>query len=117
MSFFRKIKGLFHEDWCPTCNGEMSLYEKQLFLLNETVSHYKEQRDPKYFIKNLVKVNRKSEIPPGMYACGIKTYWCSQCGKKIVFVQVFLPVRDMEKQEDAFYFENGELDQFLQNQK
>lgn len=117
MSILKKIKGLFHEDWCPICNTEMSLYDKQLFMLNETVSHYISTRDVKYFEKNLIKVNKKSEIPPGIYACGIKTYWCSDCGKKIVLVQVFLPVRDYEKQEDSFYFENGELDEFLKNQK
>ena len=117
MSFIKKIKGLFHDDWCPICNHEMSLYDKQLFMLNETVSHYVSTRDVKYFEKNLIKVNKKSEIPPGIYACGVKTYWCSDCGKKIVLMQVFLPVRDYEKQEDAFYFENGELDQFLMNQE
>lgn len=117
MSFLKKIKGLFHEDWCPTCNEEMELVFKQLFMLNETVSHYVSTRNPKYFENNLIKVDKKSDIPAGLYACGIKTYWCSKCNKKISLVKVFLPVRDQEKGEDAFYYENGELDQFLENQK
>lgn len=117
MSFLRKIKGLFHEDWCPACNTEMTLDDKQLFMLDETVSHYVSTRDAKYFQNNLIKVDKKSDISAGLYACGIKTYWCSECNKKIVYVQVFLPVRDQEKLEDAFYYENGELNQFLEKQK
>lgn len=117
MSFLKKFKGLFHDDWCPTCNSEMELTDKQLFMLNETVSHYVSTRNPVYFQNNLLKVDKKSDIPAGVYACGIKTYWCSKCSKKIVYVQVFLPVRDQEKMEDVFYYENGELNNFLEKQK
>lgn len=117
MGFFRKMRGLFHDDWCPKCAKEMNLQEKQLFMLNETVSHYVQHKDAKYFQDNLIKVNQKSDIPAGMFACGIKTYWCLSCNKKIVQLVVFLPVRDQEKYEDMVYFENGEMDAFLESNR
>ena len=48
-----------------------------------------------------------------MYACGIITYWCSNCGRKVTKLSIFLPVRDIEKYEEAFLFENGEFDNFI----
>lgn len=64
MKVFRKLKGLFHDDWCPSCAMQMDLKNKQLFMLNEIVGHYVQHRDVKYFKENLMKVNKKSDIPP-----------------------------------------------------
>lgn len=51
-----------------------------------------------------------------MYACGAILYECPECGHRAVKLSIFLPVRDVEKPEDAFYFENGELDDFIWKQ-
>lgn len=113
MRFFKKIYGLFHEDCCTKCQTTMKLTKKQLFMLNITVGHYRSHKDPEYYKKNLIKVKRKADIPAGMYACGIKSYQCPKCGHQPVYLSIFLPVRDQEKYEDTIYFENGELDSFL----
>ncbi len=114
MGFFRKLREKLHDDWCSECTSEMEVIRRQLYALpTMTVGHYASHEDPEYYIKNLVPVERKAEIPTGMYACGITAYRCPQCGHRAVKLLVFLPVRDMEKPEQGLYFEHGEMDALL----
>lgn len=114
MGFFRKLREKLHDDWCSECASEMETIRRQLYALpTMTVGHYVQHEDPEYYKKNLVPVTRKAEIPTGMYACGITAYRCPQCGHRAVKMQVFLPVRDVEKPEQGLYFEHGEMDDFL----
>lgn len=114
MGFFRKLREKFHDDWCSECTGEMEVIRRQLYALpTMTVGHYVIHEDPEYYKKHLVSVDRKAEIPTGMYACGITAYRCPQCGHRAVKLAVFLPVRDVEKPEQSLYFEHGEMDDFL----
>jgi len=92
----------------------MEVIRKRLYAMPEQrVGHYVPHDDSGYYIKNLLPVSRKADIPTGMYACGLIAYRCPNCGHRAVKVSVFLPVRDAEKVEQALYFENGELDEFL----
>lgn len=112
---FKKLKSLFHNDWCKNCLTEYTLIKKTLYSLPEMVGHYVSHQNASYYINNLTKVNKKSEIPIGFYACGIKEFTCKNCGKKAVLLEIFLPVREEEKFEEFILFENGELDNFLKN--
>lgn len=114
MSIIRKIRAPFHADWCKKCTCTMNVTKKQLYMLPVLVDHYTPHEDAEYFIKNLIKVNRKSDIPTGYYGCGIIKYHCPECNYERVKLSVFLPVRDIEKLEDINYFEKGELDDFLE---
>ena len=58
-------------------------------------------------------VEKKAQIPTGMYACGMHVYRCPQCAHRAVKLTVFLPVRDQEKTEQLLYFEDGEMDDFI----
>lgn len=114
MALFRKLREKFHDDWCSECTAEMEIIRKQLYAMPEQlVGHYVPHDEPDYYRKHLVPVNRKAEVPTGMYACGIIGYRCPQCGHRAVKVSVFLPVRDEEKVEQNLYFEHGELDALL----
>ncbi len=114
MAFFRKLREKFHDDWCSECTNEMEIIRRQLYAMPEQrVGHYVSHDEPEYYITHLVPVERKAEIPTGMYACGIIAYRCPQCGHRAVKLSAFLPVRDEEKVEQALYFEKGELDAFL----
>ncbi len=114
MGLFRKLREKFHDDWCSQCTAEMEVVHRQLYALpTMMVGSYVSHSDPGYYKEHLVKVERKAEIPTGMYACGIIVYRCPQCGHRAVKLSVFLPVRDQEKLEEGFYFENGELDDFI----
>ncbi len=115
MHLFRKIRSIFHDDWCSQCYTDMEVRGKRLFMLPVMVDHYVHHDDAKYFMKNLIRVSKKKDIPTGYYACGIVSYKCPNCGEALVKLTVFLPVRDQEKDEDYIYFKNGELDTFLQN--
>ena len=74
------------------------------------VGHYVSHSEQVYQIKNVTQVNKKEVIHTGQYACGIIAYKCPECLHEAVKLSVFLPVRDVEKYEDAFLFENGEVD-------
>ena len=113
MGLLKNLKSVFHDDWCPTCKEPMQETFKQLYSLPMTVGHYVSHKDPSYYIKNAVKVERKADIPAGTYAFGIIRYHCIRCNKDVVKLSVFLPVRDQEKYEDAFLFQNGELDSLI----
>lgn len=82
-------------------------------MLPMMVGHYTSHKDPEYYRKNLRKVNRKADIPVGTYACGMIVYRCPACSHRTVKLSIFLPVRDQEKYEDGFLFENGELDDLI----
>lgn len=82
-------------------------------MLPMMVGHYVAHKDADYYKKNLVPVDKKADIPTGMYACGIIEYKCPKCCHRAVKLSIFLPVRDQEKPEDAYLFENGEMDDFL----
>jgi len=110
----RRLRRLFHDDWCGVCAAQMEIQRRRLFAMpGMRVGHYVSHGEPEYFVKNLVAVERKAEIPVGMYACGLTAYRCPECGHRAVKAQVFLPVRDQEKPEEAFLFESGELDCLL----
>lgn len=114
MGFLRGLRHIFHDDWCSRCTSEMETIRKQLYAMpDQTVGHYVSHHDPEYYKAHLVPVKRKAEIPVGMYACGIITYRCPECGHRAVKLSIFLPVRDEEKPQEAIYFENGEMDDFL----
>lgn len=113
MGIFRKIRSLFHGDWCSKCQEKMDEKSKSLYMLPMTVGHYQSHTDAEYYKKNLCRVSCKAEIPVGVYACGIVSYKCPHCGHRVVRVSIFLPVRDQEKPEETLYFERGELDEFL----
>lgn len=114
MGLFRKMRAAFHDDWCGKCQSEMRVANKQLYALpGVMVGHYVPHEEPEYYKNRLTKVSKKADIPTGMYACGIHTYRCPQCGHQAVKVTVFLPVRDDEKVEQVLYFDNGELDDFV----
>ena len=114
MGFIRKLREKFHDDWCSECTSEMEVIRRQLYALpTMTVGHYVRHEEPEYYKKHLVPVEKKAEIPTGMYACGITAYRCPQCGHRAVKLSVFLPVRAEEKAEQGLYFEHGEMDDFL----
>ena len=116
MGFFRGLRHIFHDDWCSQCTSEMEIIRKQLYAMpGQTVGHYVSHQEPEYYKTHLVPVARKAEIPVGMYACGIIAYRCPECGHRAVKLSIFLPVRDAEKAQEALYFEDGEMDDFLWN--
>ncbi len=95
----------------------MNLLKKQLYALPMTVGHYEEHNDAEYYLYNAIKVNRKADIPTGVYACGTYVYECPQCHKKFTKITVFLPVRDQEQYEGAFIFEDPRLENMILNGK
>ena len=114
MGFLKKMRHIFHDDWCSKCYMQMDVTDRRLFALPSMyVGHYVSHHDAEYYIKNLLPVEKKTDIPTGVYACGVKAFRCPNCGNRAVLLNVFLPVRDMEKPEDAVLFENGELDGVL----
>ncbi|MCI9446721.1 MAG: hypothetical protein HFH36_04875 [Lachnospiraceae bacterium] len=114
MGILRKMRSIFHEDWCNLCQSEMDVMHKQLYALPDlTVGHYRSEKNPAYYKKHLVPVAKKAEIPAGIYACGIHLYRCPKCGNRRTMLTLFLPVRDEEKIEEIIYFDNGELDEFI----
>ena len=116
MKIFKKIQALFHDDWCHKCQTPMYIDKKKLYMLPVSVDHYQPHgKDANYIIKNLYPVTCKKDIETGYYACGIIRYKCSNpiCSYEVVKLSVFLPVRDQEKYEEIIYFENKELDSFL----
>ncbi|MDE6285005.1 MAG: hypothetical protein K2M17_04595 [Bacilli bacterium] len=115
MSFFKKMRSIFHDDCCSSCGENMDVKLKQLYMLPMMVGHYESHQDPEYYMGTLIRVHKKCEIPTGCYACGIVSYQCPNCGERLVKLSIFLPVRDEEKLEEYIYFKNGELDEFLFN--
>lgn len=115
MSILRKMRSAFHDDWCKQCTEVMEVKKLQLYMLPQIVGNYVSHKDASYYKKNLIKVDRKADIPAGYYACGAHLYNCRHCGYKYIKLSVFLPVRDYEKYEDTIIFENGEMDDFIYN--
>lgn len=113
MGPFRKMRQIFHDDWCSRCTAEMEVIRKQLYMMPMYVGHYVSHEEPEYYKKNLIPVSKKADIPTGRYACGAITYRCPNCGHRAVKLDIFLPVRGVEKREDARYYERGEMDDFL----
>jgi len=114
MGLFQTIRSMFHDDWCPQCKTPMELTHKQLYALPTMyVGHYQGHDDADYYKKHLVPVEKKAQIPTGMYACGIYVYRCPACGHRTVKLMTFLPVRDQEKMEQNLYFQDGEMDDFI----
>ncbi len=113
MGFLRKFRAVFHDDWCRKCQSQMEEKNRQLYMLPMTVGHYISHENADYYKKNLMKVNCKADIPTGTYACGMIHYHCPECGHNATKLSIFLPVRDVEKNEDAFLFDNGEMDDFI----
>lgn len=101
-------------DWCRPCKCSMEKLRRRLFALPElSVGCYRAHKEPDYYRENLHPVDRRSDIPAGMYACTATQYRCPQCGRRITVLDPFLPVRNEEKHEKPVVFEAGELDEFL----
>ena len=114
MGLFDKMLARFQDNWCRDCKREMEQTRKQLFALPAmTVGHYVEHKDAGYYKRELRIVDKKADIPAGMYACGAIQYRCPECGKRLTVLDPFLPVRNEEKHEGNVVFQNGELDEFL----
>ena len=104
----------YQDDWCRECRCEMETARKQLFALpGMSVGHYEEHKEAAYYREELHLVDKKADIPAGMYACGAIQYRCPQCGKRVTVLDPFLPVREEEKHEGTVVFANGEMDDFL----
>lgn len=92
----------------------MEIERKQLYAMpDQLVGHYVSHSDPNYYKTHLTPVSRKSDIPTGMYACGLILYRCPNCGHTAVKLSVFLPVREEEKVEECLYFDKREMDDFV----
>lgn len=113
MGVLKKIRSIFHDNWCKEGSTEMLEKHRQLYMLPMTVGNYVSHKEANYYKKNLIRVNRKADIETGKYACGIISYKCPNCGHRMTKLCIFLPVRDQEKHEENVYFEHGELDDFL----
>ncbi len=114
MSLLRKVQALFHDDWCSACTSAMTLTKKQLYALpTMMVGHYQSIEDPNYYVQHLIRVDKKSDIPTGCYACGAYLYHCPHCNKDVAKLTIFLPVRDQEQIEESHLMENPELLAFL----
>lgn len=113
MGPFRAFRQIFHDDWCSQCTAEMEVIRKQLYMMPQCVGYYVCHEEPEYYKNNLTPVSKKADIPMGRYACGAIAYRCPNCGHRAVKLDIFLPVRGMEKREDARYYEHGEMDDFL----
>lgn len=114
MGFLGKLRGKFRENWCEECGVEMEAIHRQLYALpTMSVGHYVLHSEAEYYKKHLVPVKKKAEIPTGMYAGGMTAYRCPQCGRRVVKLSVFLPVREAEKEEQVLLFTQGEMDDFL----
>lgn len=111
---FRKLRSKLHDDWCGRCTKVMEIERKQLYAMPEQlVGHYVSHSEAAYYKSHLTPVCRKSDIPTGMYACGMTLYRCPYCRFTAVKVCVFLPVREEEKIEECLYFDKCELDEFV----
>lgn len=53
MNFLRKIKSVFHDDWCSNCQITMEVGNKKLFMLPMLVGHYQSHSKADYYIKNI----------------------------------------------------------------
>lgn len=114
MGLIGKLKAKFCDDYCSKCQHKMDVAAVSLYALPDMmVGHYVIHKDPGYYKKHLVPIRQKSQVPAGMYACSIQVYQCPQCGHRPVKMRVFLPVREEEKTEQMFYFENGEMNDFI----
>ncbi len=113
MGVLKKMRAVFHDDWCRECQNVMEETGRKLYMLPMTVGHYQSHREADYYKKNLRPVSRKAEIPAGVYACGIRCYRCPECGHRMTKLSIFLPVREEEKTEDMICFDQGEMDNFI----
>ena len=116
MGLFDKLLAKFQDDWCKECRRPMEKVRKQLFALPDvSVGHYVRHEDADFYKKNLRLVEKKADIPPGMYACGAIQYRCPECTRRVTVLDPFLPVRNEEKHEGTVVFRDGELDDLLWN--
>lgn len=113
MGLIKKFKAKFLDNCCSTCGCQVLECRRQLYMLPMSVGNYISHKEADYYREQLQKVDRKADIPTGIYACGAVEYQCSECGRRAVQLQIFLPVRDQEKYEDTVWFFNGELDDVL----
>lgn len=113
MGLIRKIKASLLDDWCGQCQIKMSETFQQLYTLPMTVGHYSAHKEAEYYRRSLRPVAHRADIPPGVYACRVSAYRCPDCGRRLVKVYIFLPVREQDKYEDSYLFEHGELDDFI----
>ncbi len=114
MGWMGKLYACFHRNCCESCLCEQDLVREQLYALpTMQVGRYIRCSDVRYYRRALEKVRSKTEIPTGMYACRIQKYLCPKCGKKMVRLTIFLPVRDKEMVEQVLYYNDGEMDGFI----
>ena len=113
MSLFKKAKAWFRDDWCTECVAPMEARKKQLFLLPMTVGHYETFDSAGYYLRNLIRISKKSDIPAGTYASRVYLYHCPSCDKNVAKVVNFLPLRDQEQIEETFLFEDQDFFDFV----
>lgn len=114
MGLWENIVRRNQPNWCRKCKRELEVSGRRLFALPRvSVGRYMEHTDPEFYEENLYLVDRKEDIPPGMYACRAVQYRCPGCGKRVTVLNPFLPVREREKREGSVVFRGGELDDFL----
>ena len=109
MGLLNKLLKKHRFDYCKPCKKIMEEDKKQLFFIPVFQGNKLPENDVNYFLKNLIPVNNKSEIPLGYYACGGKKLVCDNCLKSVVSLEVFLPVRDQELFECYYSFDDGAL--------
>lgn len=111
MGLFRKLKAVLRDDWCGTCQVPMDTTFQRIYTLPMTVGHYRAHKNPAYYLENLRRVS--GEIMPGVYVCELTAYRCPDCGRRVVRLCIYLPVRGNRKFEDTYEFTHGELDDLL----
>ena len=109
-----QIKAPFRDDWCRNCGRVMYHPHKRLFAIpGMMVGCYESHTDIDYYRGALWPVERREDIPPGMYACRAVEYHCPRCGRRKVKLNIFLPVRDKIKREETIVFDDGKRLEFL----
>ncbi len=98
--------------WCKDCKCDTVIIKNRLYFIPIRVGYAmpKDKEIARYFLNKLVPISSKADIPAGFHAGNAKRYRCPSCGKYTDTVEVFLPVRDMEKYERTYFFKDGELD-------
>lgn len=66
MSILRKMRAVFHDDWCKNCTEVMEVKKLQLYFLPQMVGNYVSHKNAAYYKNNLIKVNKKQIYPRGI---------------------------------------------------
>ncbi len=115
MNIIKAIRAPFQDSWCKKCFRTMDETHNQLFAMaGVTVAHFRPHADPEYFLRTLKPIPSLSNLPAGLYACRGVRYHCPKCGRTLVRLSIFLPVRGKEKEEEDVYFDRGQVDRLFE---